>query len=276
MNIALTGVTGQLGGAVARSLTDLAPRLIARDPSRAPDIAGSEVAVATFADGDALAIAFAGIDTLLLVSAAESDDRREQHRTAIQAAADAGVQHIVYTSFCGAAADADFTLGRDHADAEEAIRASGMTYTFLRNNFYADILPFFADADGVIRGPGGQGRVAAVALMDVVDVAAAIILDPRTHAGRTYDLSGPEALTMDEVAERIGIRLGRDFSYEEETVDEAYASRRAGYPEAAEFELDAWVSTYTAIANGAMARVTSDIKRITGKRARTLEQAIMA
>ncbi len=81
---------------------------------------------------------------------------------------------------------------------------------------------------------------------------------------------------MDEVAERIGIRLGRDFSYEEETVDEAYASRRAGYPEAAEFELDAWVSTYTAIANGAMARVTSDIKRITGKRARTLEQAIMA
>lgn len=274
MTIALTGVTGALGGAVAHLLSDLTPRLVVRDASRAPRILGSEVAVATFADADALSSAFAGTDTVLLVSAAESADRREQHRTAIRAATEADVKHIVYTSFYGASRDAAFTLGRDHADAEEAIHESGMAYTFLRNNFYADVLPFFADDAGVIRGPAAAGRVAAVARQDVADVAAAIVRAPQDHAARTYDLSGPEALTMAEVASRLAKHLGREVSYVEETVEEAYSSRRAAYPAAAEFELDAWVSTYTAIASGAMSHVSADVSVLTGSRPRTLEQAL--
>ncbi|MGB3763241.1 MAG: SDR family oxidoreductase [Ornithinimicrobium sp.] len=274
MNIALTGVTGQLGGRVAQQLADLSPRLVVRDPSRAPDIGGSEVTVASFDDTQALARAFAGIDTLLLVSAAESDHRRQQHRNAIRAAADAGVGHILYTSFDGAAPDAEFTLGRDHADAEEAIRETGMQWTFLRNNFYADVLPFFADEAGVIRGPAGQGRVAVVARADVADVAAVILRDPPAHAARAYHLTGPEALTVGEAAERLSAHLGRAFSYEEETVDEAYASRRTAYPQAAQFELDAWVSTYTAIASGDLARISSDVPDLTGHPARTLEGAL--
>ena len=159
MTLALTGSTGQLGGRVAAQLGELAPVLLVRDPSRAPDIAGSEVRVAPYGPdaGDALE----GVDTLFMVSAAEAFDRRDQHRAFIDAAARAGVGHIVYTSFSGASPDADFTLGRDHADAEEAIKASGMAYTLLRDNFYADLLPFFADEQGVIRGPAGDGRVAA-------------------------------------------------------------------------------------------------------------------
>ncbi|MGB3258235.1 MAG: NAD(P)H-binding protein [Ornithinimicrobium sp.] len=274
MTIALTGVTGALGGAVAQRLSTLSPRLVVRDPQRAPDIPGSAVAVAAFDDTDALARAFAGIDTLLLVSAAESADRRRQHRNAIQAAADEGVAHIVYTSFDGAAPDAEFTLGRDHADAEEAIRETGMQWTFLRNNFYADLLPFFGDAGGVIRGPAGQGRVAAVARADVADVAAVILRDPQAHASRAYHLTGPEALTLPELAERAGTHLHRDISYAEESVAEAYASRRSAYPQAQPFELDAWVSTYTAIARGDLSRVSTDVPDLTGHPARTVELAL--
>ncbi len=274
MNIALTGVTGQLGGRVAQQLADLSPRLVVRDPSRAPDIAGSDVRVASFDDTQALGHAFDGIDTLLLVSAAESDDRRQQHRNAIQAAADAGVGHIVYTSFDRAAPDAEFSLGRDHADAEEAIRETGMQWTFLRNNFYADVLPLFADESGVIRGPAGQGRVAVVARADVADVAAVILRDPQAHAARAYHLTGPEALTVGEAVDRLSAHLGRSFSYEEETIDGAYASRRAAYPQAAQFELDAWVSTYTAIASGDLSRISSDVPDLTGHPARTVEMAL--
>ena len=194
MTLALTGSTGQLGGRVAAQLSDLAPILLVRDASRAPDIAGSEVRLRTVWPRR-LRAALEGVDTLFMVSAAEAFDRRDQHRAFIDAAARAGVGHIVYTSFSGASADADFTLGRDHADAEQAIKASGMAYTLLRDNFYADLLPYFADEQGVIRGPAGDGRVAAVARADVADVATVVLRDPTTHAGATYELTGPEALT---------------------------------------------------------------------------------
>ncbi len=95
-----------------------------------------------------------------------------------------------------------FLLGRDHAATEQAIRDSGLDWTFLRDNFYAEVLPTFADADGVIRGPAGPGRVAPVSQRDVAAVAAAVLGDPREPRRATYDLTGPEALTLDEVAER--------------------------------------------------------------------------
>jgi NAD(P)H dehydrogenase (quinone) len=275
--IAITGATGALGGRVAELLADLAPRLIVRDPSRAPAGSG-DVRQASYDDRAASEAALAGVDTLFLVSAAESATRREQHRTMVEAAASAGVRHLVYTSFVGAGPEATFTLGRDHGDTEQAIRdaaeRTGLTFTLLRDNFYADVLPYFADASGVIRGPAGHGRVAAVARADVADVAAVVLRAPEAHANTSYELTGPEALTMAEVAVRAGAVVGRDLRYEEETLEEAYASRRAAYPDAADFELDAWVSTYTAIADGSVATVTDDVEKVTGHPARTVEQAL--
>ncbi len=271
--LAITGATGAVGGRVARALADLQPRLVVRDASRAPDL-GLEVRTATYADGPGMTRAFEGVDTLFLVSAAESATRRDEHRSAVRAAADAGVRHVVYTSFSGAAPDATFTLGRDHFDTEQAIREAGLTHTFLRDSFYLDLLPFFADEHGVIRGPAGEGRVAGVARADVADVAEAVLHHPDAHADATYVLTGPEALTMAEIAARAGAVVGRSLRYEEETLEEAYASRRAAYPDAAEFELDAWVSTYTAIAEGTLAEVSGDVERVTGHAARTLEEAL--
>jgi len=231
--IALTGVTGALGGLVAPALVDLGPRLVVRDPSRAPDL-GLPVHQASYGDAGAAEAALSEVDVLFMVSAAESAHRRAEHRSFITAAARAGVRHVVYTSFSGADPAATFTLGRDHHDAESAIVESGMAYTFLRDNFYLDILPMFADEAGVIRGPAGAGRVAAVARADVADAAVAVLRDPRAHVDSTYTLTGPEALSFHDVAERAGVATGRRLTYVDETQPEAYASRRATYPDAAD------------------------------------------
>jgi NAD(P)H dehydrogenase (quinone) len=272
--LGITGSTGQVGGRVTAALAQrgVEPRLIVRDASRAPAVPGGEVRVATYLDEEAARAALEGVDVLLMVSAEEAPDRREQHRSFIRAAADAGVGHIVYTSFAGAAPDATFTLGRDHFDAEQAIRESGMRHTILRDNFYSDLLPFFADEEGVIRGPAGDGRVAAVARADVADVAVAALVAPSEHEA-VYELTGPEAITLSELAERASAVLGRTLTFRNETVEEAYESRRRTY-DVGQWQLDAWVSTYTAIADESVSRVTDDVERVTGHPARTVEDAL--
>ena len=280
MTIAVTGSTGAVGGLVARRLAAQRPgdpdlRLLVRDPPRAPGL-GADVRVCDYADGPACRAALEGVDTLFMVSAAEARNRREQHRTFIGAAAEAGVGHVVYTSFSGAHPEATFTLGRDHFDAEQALAETGMATTLLRDNFYLDVLPLFADDRGVIRGPAGSGRVAAVARTDVADVADEVLRAPADHAGAVYTLTGPEALSLDDVAARASRVLGRELTYVQETVSEAYASRRAGYPDAEDYLLDAWVSTYTAIADGSCAEVTDDVRRVTGREPRRLEDVLAA
>jgi uncharacterized protein YbjT (DUF2867 family) len=270
--LALTGVTGFVGGRVARELGDrgVPLRLLARTPSKAPELPGSEVRRADYADGAGAREALEGASTLLMVSASESADRLDQHRTFVDAAAAAGVEHIVYTSFIGAAPDATFTLARDHAATEKHIRASGMAWTFLRDSFYIDFMEALVGEDGVIRGPAGTGRCAVVAREDVARSAAAVLADPSVHAGRTYELTGPEALSLGEVASIIARARGREVSFHDETLDEAYASR-AGYG-APDWQVDAWVSTYTAIASDTMAAVSSDVASLTGRTPLSLAQ----
>jgi uncharacterized protein YbjT (DUF2867 family) len=268
--VGITGSTGRLGGRVARKLAEAGSpqRLLVRDASRAPQLAGATAVRSSYADRKAVTAALDGLRTVLMVSASESPDRMSQHRAFIDAAAAAGVQQVVYISFYGAAPDCTFTLGRDHFATEEYLRASGMGFTFLRDNLYADFFPAMVGEDGVIRGPAAQGRVAAVAQDDIADAAVAVLLDPEAHAGATYSLTGPEALTLDEVAAVLTEAQGRPVAYQPETVPEAYASR-AVYAAPA-WQVDAWVSTYTAIAAGELAGVTGDIETLTGRPAMSL------
>ncbi|MFT4470477.1 SDR family oxidoreductase [Arthrobacter sulfonylureivorans] len=270
--IAVTGSTGQVGGMVASMLAEqnLPLRLILRDPSRAPQLPGTTTARAGYGDKAAVAAALDGVDTLFMVSAAEAEDRLEQHFTFIDAAIAAGVEHIVYTSFIGAAEDATFTLARDHFATEEKLRGSGLKHTLLRNNLYADILPLFADEAGVIRGPAGEGKAAFVAREDVARAAATILAEPMPHAGFTYELTGPESVTLAEAAAAIAEATGRPTSFLNETVEEAYASR-AHYG-APSWQVDAWVSTYTAIEAGELDLVTHDVDLLTGRPALSLRE----
>ena len=120
-------------------------------------------------------VALEGVDVLFMVSAPESEDRLDKHLAFVDAAAASGVRHIVYLSFMKAAPDATFTLARTHFHTEERIKASGMTYTFLRDNFYADFFVELPDEEGRILGPAGDGRVGVVAREDAGRVAAGVL-----------------------------------------------------------------------------------------------------
>jgi NAD(P)H dehydrogenase (quinone) len=262
--IAVTGASGGVGGRVARRLAaaGVPQRLVVRDPDRAPALPGAEAARASYDNPEAMRAALAGADALLLVSAHEHPDRVGLHAGVVDAAIDAGVARIVYTSFLAAAPEATFTFARDHFHTEQHVRDRGLAHTFLRDSLYADVLPFFADRDGVIRGPAGDGRFAPVARDDVADVAAAVLLDPDAHAGRTYDLTGPEAITMAGVAEALRQAAGRPVHYHAETMAEAYESR-AHYG-APEWAVTGWVTSYAAIATGELDLVSDAVTTVAG------------
>jgi uncharacterized protein YbjT (DUF2867 family) len=172
----------------------------------------------------------------------------------------------------GAAPDATFTLARDHWATEEHIRGSGLTHTFLRDNLYADFVPLLVGDDGLIRGPGGAGRAAVVAQDDIADAATAVLLAPAAHAGRGYELTGPAALSFAEMAETITAVTSRPVSYHDETIAEAHASR-ASYG-APDWQVEAWVSTYTAVAAGELAAVSGAIEQLTGHPATPLREVL--
>jgi NAD(P)H dehydrogenase (quinone) len=271
--IAVTGASGGLGGRVARALAaEGAPlRLIVRDASRAPDLE-AEVAVGEYRDGAAMRAAFEGAETVYLVSGGESADRVAEHFSAVDAAVAAGVERLVYVSFMGAAPDTAFTFARDHAATEERIRASGLEHTFLRSCMYAEYVPLFASPEGVIRGPAGEGRAAFVARDDVADVAAAVLRAPDGPAGRTYDITGPEALTLDEAAAIVSEAAGRKVVYERETLEQARESRRpSGAPD---WEIEGWVTSYAAIADGSLEPVSDTVARIAGHAPRSLAEVL--
>jgi uncharacterized protein YbjT (DUF2867 family) len=272
--VAVTGATGRLGGRIARRLAELSvPQLmLVRDPSRAPQLPSATAHQAGFTDRAAIAEGLKGIQTVLMVSASETPDRLSQHKAFVDAVAESDAQHVVYISFVNAAPDATFTLARDHWATEEHLRGSGLAYTFLRDNFYADFMPALIGTDDVIRGPAGQGRVAAVAQDDIAEAAAHVLANPAAHAHRTYDLTGPHALTLDDVAAELTAATGRSITYHPETVDEAYDSRRpSGEPQ---WQLDAWVSTYTAIAAGELEHVSSDVPTLIGRPATALSDLL--
>jgi uncharacterized protein YbjT (DUF2867 family) len=281
--IAVTGATGALGRRVVERLAradDVRLRLVVRDAARAPHVPGAEVVVnpGGYADPDGLRAALAGADTVYLVSAAEHENRLQQHFDAVDAVVAAGAQRIVYTSFLGASPHAVFTLVRQHAATEDRIRESGVRATFLRHSMYADFVPFFAtleDGRAVIAAPAGNGRTSFVSRDDLADVGAAVLLDDSTALdGRALEVTGPEALTLAEAAEVLAEVTGRPVEYRDQTVEEAWATRRpSGHPD---WEIEGWVTSYLAIAAGELSTVTDVVPRLTGHPARTVAEHLRA
>jgi uncharacterized protein YbjT (DUF2867 family) len=271
-SLAVTGVTGTVGRLTAEALADAGVpfRMLARNPDRAPRLPASAVLQAAYADADAARSALDGVAVLFMVSAAENENRLAEQVTFIDAAAAAGVGHIVYISFFRAAPDATFIMARDDYATEQRIRETGMTFTFLRDNLYLDFVEGMVGEDDVIRGPAGNGRAAMVARADVARVAARVLLDTDSHADVTYDLTGPEELTMAEVAQVLSSRLGRAISFHDETLPEAFESRQRW--KAQQWQYDAWISNYAAIAAGELAGVTDDVQRVTGRPPLSLSQ----
>jgi len=266
--IGVTGSTGQLGGRVAARLANFGrpQRLLVRNPVRAPQLSGAEIMQASYEDGLSMRVALSGIKVLFLVSGF-GPDRLEQHYSAIDAAVAAGVERIVYTSVLSAAPLATFTHAREHYLTEQHIRESGCQYTFLRPTFYLDRAPRWFSNEGIVQGPAGNGTITWISRDDLADVAVAV-LTTSGHEGASYEITGTQALTLTQAAEEFSRATGIPASYRPETVEEAKASRAKFNP--TEWELEAWVSTYVAIATGELSVVSHSVEALTGHAPLTL------
>lgn len=274
--IAITGASGHVGTRVATRLAakGARQRLIVRDQSRAPAVDGAEIRTASgYIAGDEVRAALDGAHTVFLIPARESAIRLAEHISAIDAAVAAGVEHIVYLSFVGATPDSIFTLARDHYATEQHVRTTGIPFTFLRMNMYLDFIPSMVSPAGVINGPAGDGRVAAILRDDIADAAAAVLTSDG-HDGHSYDLTGREAFTVTEATELMSRVSGKPIRFHNETVEEAYASRAAyGAPD---WEVAGWVTSYTAVASGQLEHVSDWVHRLVGHEPVTLAEYLGA
>jgi NAD(P)H dehydrogenase (quinone) len=227
MSIVITGATGQLGRLVIEQLiaAGTPPDTIVatgRDTDKLSTLSGDGVTVgrADFADPSTLKDAFAGAETLLLVSTSTVGERFDNHRNAIDAAREAGVSLIVYTSILNAST-ARMRLADEHRRTEEYLRDSGLPFVILRNGWY---LENYTDQLATISqyhaltGSARDGRVSAASRRDYA-AAAVAVLTQDGHTGATYELGGP-AFTLTELAATISEVLGTDVTYQDMPVSD--------------------------------------------------------
>ena len=268
--IAVTGVTGNLGGMVSRlcKKNGIEVRNLARNVEKAEKLGFSNVFKSSYDKSEDTVKSLKGIEVLFMVSGSENPNRVQQHKDFIDAAKIAGVSHIIYLSFYNASKKSIFTLGRDHYATEEYIKENGFKYTFLRDNFYVDFFVDLCREYAEIKGPAGNGKVSAVVRSDVSEVAAKILENLGKWENQTLNMTGPEELSMTEIVKAVSEYFGKEIKYIEETVEEAYESRKIWKAE--QWEYDSWVSTYTAIAENEQSGISNDIEKVLGRKATSL------
>ena len=270
--IVVTGVTGNLGGMVARlcKKNKIEVRNLARNVEKAEKLGFSNVFKSSYDKSENTVKSLEGIKALFMVSGSENPNRIQQHKDFIDAAKIAGVSHIIYLSFYNASKNSIFTLGRDHYATEEYIKENGFKYTFLRDNFYADFFVDLCREYGEIKGPAGNRKVSAVVRSDVSEVAAKILENLGKWENQTLNMTGPEELSMAEIVKAVSEYFGKEIKYIEEKVEEAYESRKIWKAE--QWEYDSWVSTYTAIAENEQSGISNDIEKVLGRKATSLAE----
>jgi NAD(P)H dehydrogenase (quinone) len=279
MKLLVTGATGQFGKTVVETLLGqgLAGQMAVsvRDPAKASSYAGRgvEVRQGDFDDPASLGRAFAGVERLLLVSTSgDIATRIRQHKIALQAARAAGVGFIAYTSLANASHNS-LDLAEVHRATEEAIRATGIPYAFLRNNWYLENELGFVQAalaGAPIRNSAGQGKVGWALRADFARAAAAVLAGSG-HANKIYELSGLLA-TYSDIAAALSQATGRKVVFE--PVDDAvYAAdlTRAGLPE---FLAQMYVGFAREIRQGALAVESGDFQKLLGHPATPLAEAL--
>jgi len=216
--ILITGATGKVGVELTRKLFDrgLPVRAFVRDRSRAKAISlpGIELVEGDFARPDTFARALDGVDQLFLLMPSSADVEQRQ-RNFVDAAKRARVKHVVKLSQFGANAAAAGRFQRYHAGVEHHILKSRIPYTFLRPNLFMQALLDFRSSiasQGTFYAPAGSARVSVIDVRDVASAAAAALTNSE-HENKTYELTGPEALTHAEMASELSEAFGRTVSY---------------------------------------------------------------
>ena len=248
--ILVTGATGQLGSAILQHLRATGADAIGSSRSGADGMRRIDL-------DDPATMSFAGVDTLVLVSAGEAEDDvvTARHDSAITAAERDGVGHVLYTSV---AADGDhLAFALAHRWTERRLACSSVPSTVLRNGLCAELFGALLTCRGSrLESAFGDGALAAVARGDLAEAASVVAREPKAHAGRTYDLVGA-AITADDVARRAGVPLDR--------ID--LTARRASYEGAGlkPFQPAMLMSIHSAVHHGFLAETSADLQTLLGR-----------
>ncbi len=221
--ILVTGATGQLGKIVIEKLSEKIPTnqiaALVRDASKAIHLIGQgiNVKVGDYHNTESLEAAFQGVDKLLLISSNDFNDRLGQHKKVVDAAVKAGVKHVFYTGVTMNDINSSplKPFLEDHYLTEDYIKASGLTYTFLENGLYAEVIPVFLGEKVTETGvffPAGEGKVAFASRKDLGEAAAKVLLGDG-HGNQTYRLTGAVAHSFEEVAHLLSQLSGKNVPY---------------------------------------------------------------
>jgi len=218
--IAVTGANGKLGKQVIMNLLSFYPAEkivgLARNPQDAGDLIklGIQIKQADYDKPETVSAALFGIKKLLLISAVIPSERFRQHKSVIDAARQAGVSLIAYTSQLRADTSS-FSLAKSHRETESYIKQSGMVYTILRNGWYIENHTENLNKalqHGVLLGSSGKGRFSSATRGDYAE-AAAVVLTQAGHSGKVYELAGSDAYTMSELASQLSELSGKKIDY---------------------------------------------------------------
>jgi NAD(P)H dehydrogenase (quinone) len=278
--IVVTGATGKLGTLVVEGLINQVPveeiAVVVRDAAKAARFGelGVEVRQADYSDPASLADAFREGEKVLLISGSEIGQRVPQHKAVIDAAKDAGVALLAYTSVLGGPA-ADFELAREHQITERYLIDSGLPYSLLRNGWYhenyTEGIGQALATGGILTSAAEDARVASASRADYA-AAAVAVLTGEGHVNAEYELSGDEAWTFEEYSAQVSQALGKELPVNRVT-GEVHRGilEGAGVPKPI---VPVLVGVDDAISRGLLAVQTGDLARLIGRPTTPIAEAI--
>ncbi|MCS5710948.1 NmrA family NAD(P)-binding protein [Candidatus Berkiella aquae] len=279
----ITGGNGRLGRQLIEQLNQLHLQkqfiVSVRDMNKAQTLiaANNQVRCIDFNDTHSLEKGLKDIQTLFFISVdGPLPARMQQQQNVIEAATRMGVKHIVYTSFIDIAEDSPFALSKAHAKTEYLLKQSGITYTLLRNNLYADLVPLLAKlTDGNFTLPAHNGKVAFISREDIASFAVKVLLEPNKHQNKTYELTGSQAYTYFEVATLLSKKFSKEVNYRPGTsADYIQQLQKIGLPVSL---ASAMSGMYEAVKEEHLgyARISPDFEKVMGKPAKSLQDWLM-
>ncbi len=275
MTILVTGATGNIGSEVVKLLSAQGEKIraLVRDPGKARklELPGVELVKGDLSDRPSLDAAAKGVDALFLLGPAGPDQVAQQHN-ALEAAKAAGIKRVVKLSAVGAQKGSKIQLGDWHGQTEDELKKSGLSWTILQPHSFLQNLLMSASTikgQGEFYGATKEGKIPLIDTRDIGAVAAAV-LTTAGHEGKTYVLTGPEAVSHTQVAEKLAGAVGKPVKY----VDLPPAELKKGLLGAG---LPGWlagdlVGMQQFFATGGGGKVTTAVKDLTGKAARTVDQ----
>jgi uncharacterized protein YbjT (DUF2867 family) len=272
--VLVTGATGTTGSALVQRLSQrgVPVRVMVRRAADATRVGATleSAVVADFDDPDSLTEAVHGVSRAYLVTPSSEAAEAQQTRFA-EIAADAGVEVLVKLSQYAADEASPVRFLRYHAAVERRIRELGLGFTFLRPNLYFQGLLAFSGSiatEGRFFAPIGDARISAVDIRDIADVAAAALTE-QGHAGQTYTITGPAAITHGEIAAALARATGRDITF----VDVPPAAFADGLRDVLpRWQVDGLVEDYAHYARGEADTIHSTVAEVTGHEPRNIDQ----